>query len=355
MSQEPILSPGSVPRISYAPNNEDILLDRIFGDHVGTFMDVGASRPCRDNLTYFFYRRGWRGVNLEPVPRLHRAFQATRPGDMNLPLAAWDSNGEIPFFEVANAGGDGDGISTFSTRLAEHYRAGGAALIERRVAVRTIRSLVEELQIDPPDFLTINAEGSEEPVIRGIPLEHWRPGVFVVAANWPHTAMPSHQGWEPVLLEHGYSLAASNGVNRFYLRDDLRHQRSRLELPVSALDRFQRAEVVALEQQVRDLEQESIRWQSDADQWRDLCGELDHRHADDLDALRAAARLREELEARLAQAEQRCGFWERDSAALRGDLAATQRMLRPYRLIDQLGVVTIGYRLARRLKPNRAS
>ena len=40
---------------------------------------------------------------------------------------------------------------------------------------------------------------------------------------------------------------------------------------------------------------------------------------------------------------------------LRRDLAATQRTLRPYRLIDQLGVVTIGYRLARRLKPNRAS
>ena len=167
---------------------------------------------------------------------------------MNLPLAAWDSNGEIPFFEVATAGGDG--LATFSTRLAEQYRAAGAALVERRVAVRTIRSLVEELQIDPPDFLTINAEGSEEPVIRGISLEDWRPGVFVVAANWPHTAIPSHQGWEPVLLEHGYLLAASNGVNRFYLRDDLRYQRSRLELPVSVLDRFQRAEVVALEQQV---------------------------------------------------------------------------------------------------------
>src|SRR5271170_7763123 len=104
MSQEPILSPGSVPRISYAPNNEDILLDRIFGDHVGTFLDVGASHPCRDNLTYYFYRRGWRGVNLEPVPRLYRALQATRPGDMNLPLAAWDSNGEIPFYETASAG-----------------------------------------------------------------------------------------------------------------------------------------------------------------------------------------------------------------------------------------------------------
>jgi FkbM family methyltransferase len=355
MSQEPILSPGSVPRISYAPNNEDILLDRIFGDHVGTFLDVGASRPCRDNLTYFFYCRGWRGVNLEPVPRRHRAFQATRPGDMNLPLAAWDSNGAIPFFEIAAAGSDGDGLATFSTRLAEQHRAGGATLIEGWAAVRTIRSLVEELHIDPPDFITINAEGSEEPVIRGIPLEHWRPGVFVVAANWPHTAMPSHQGWEPVLLEHGYLLAACNGVNRFYLRDDLRHLRARLDLPVSALDRFQRAEVVTLEQQVRVLEQESLRWQSDADHWRELCGELDRRHADNLGMLRAEARLREELETRLAQAEQRCSFWERDSARLRRDLAATQRTLRPYRLIDQLGVVTIGYRLARRLKPNRAS
>ena len=353
MSQEPILSPRSVPRISYAPNHEDILLDRIFGEHVGTFMDVGAARSSHDSLTYFFYRRGWRGVNLAPVPHQHRELQVTRPGDMNLPLAAWDSNGEIPFFEIAGSGGDG--LSTFSIPLAEKYRAGGAALIERRVAVRTIRSLVEELRIDPPDFLTINAEGSEEPVIRGISLEHWRPGVFVVAANWPHTAIPSHQGWEPVLLEHGYLLAASNGVNRFYLRDDLRDKRSRLELPPSVLDRFQRAEVVALEQQVRELEQQSSRWQSDAAHWRDLCAELDRRHANDLGEQHEAARLRAELEARLTLAEQKCATWQRDSASLRRDLAATQRTLRPYRLIDQLGVVTIGYRWARRLKPNRAS
>ena len=179
---------------------------------------------------------------------------------MNLPLAAWDSNGEIPFFEIASAGGEDLAPPSRpgwpSSTVRGGARSSSAAWRSARFArwSRSYRST-------PPDFLTINAEGSEEPVIRGISLEHWRPGVFVVAANWPHTAMPSHQGWEPVLLEHGYLLAASNGVNRFYLRDDLRHLRSRLELPVSVLDRFQRAEVVALEQQVRDLEQESIRWQ----------------------------------------------------------------------------------------------
>jgi FkbM family methyltransferase len=328
MSQESLLSPGSVPRISYAPNHEDILLDRIFGDHVGTFMDVGASLPAVDNLTYFFYRRGWRGVNLEPIPRLLAQLQAARPGDLNLPLAAWDSNGEIPFFEVATP--DSEGLSTLSSRIAEEYRSRGLAINERQVPVRTIRSLVEELEIDPPDFLAIDAEGTEEQVIRGIPLETWRPGVIVVEATWPQTTLASHHAWEPILLAHGYLFATFNGVNRFYLRDDLRDVRERLELPVSVRDRFQRSEVVALEERVRDLEQQSVRWRID----------LAQQH-------RAMAE-------RLAQAEQGLDRGQLQCEALRQELIATQRTLRPYRLLDQLGVVSIGYRLARRLKPNRA-
>src|SRR5258708_6483868 len=218
MSQEPLLSPGSVPRISYAPNQEDILLDRIFGDHVGTYMVVGSSGPTFDSLTYFFYRRGWRGVNLAPSPRLHPRLQAAPPRDPNPPLAAWDSNGEVPLFEVATA--IPDVLATFSAKLAEEYRARGAAIDERRVPVRTIRSLVEELAIDPPDFLAIDAEGTEEAVIRGMPLEAWRPRVIVVESTRPPTAPCSSHAWEPILLSHGYLFASFNGVNRFYLRAD---------------------------------------------------------------------------------------------------------------------------------------
>jgi FkbM family methyltransferase len=328
MSQESLLCPGSVPRISYAPNHEDILLDRIFGDHVGTFMDVGPVLPTVDNLTYFFYRRGWRGVNLEPIPRLLAMFQAARPGDLNLPVAAWDSNGAIPFFEVATA--DSECLSTLSPRIAEDYRSRGLAIGERQVPVRTIRSLVEELGIDPPDFLAIKTEGTEEQVIRGIPLESWRPRVLVVEASCQRTSRASHHEWEPILLAHGYLFATFNGVNRFYLRDDLRDVRERLELPVSVRDQFHRSEVVALEHRVRDLEQQSQRWRSDLAQQR-------------------------ALEERLALAEQARDRGQLQCEALRRELIATQRNLRPYRLLDQLGVVSIGYRLARRLKPNRAS
>jgi FkbM family methyltransferase len=335
MFQASILSPGSVPRISYAPNHEDILLDRLFGDHVGTFLDVGPRNPITGNLTYFFYVRGWRGVNLEPVPDRHLQFQAVRPGDLNLPLAAWDSNGEIPLYEVSL--GAGESRSTFSAALAEQYRGQGLTAIERRVPVRTIRSLVEDLRIDPPDFLVIGVARSGEPVIRGIALEQWRPALIVVSSTGPGTVLPVPHGWEPILLAQGYRFATFNGVNRFYLRDDLLDRRERLEVPVSGRDRFQRAEVVALQQQVRALEQESARWRTDAAHWR------------------GQAEPRAEWERRLAEAEHQRDHWQRACEGLRRELAATQRALRPYRLIDQLGVVTLGYRLARRFKPNRAS
>ena len=310
------------------------MLDRVFGDHVGTYLNVGSSQLSLPHLTEFFYRRGWRGVNLAPTPRLYSRLQAVRPGDLNLPLAAWDANGEIPVFEVEgeDATANPDGLSTFSAKVAERHRAEGHAIRERRVPVRTIRSLVEELAIDPPDILAIDAEGAEEPALRGIPFESWRPRIFVV-----ESPSASQHGWEALLREHGYFFATFNGVNRFYLRDDLRDLLPRLVLPVSKLDRFRSAELVALEARVRDLEAQSGRWRIDEAHRHDRGEPVDRRHA--------------ELEERLALAEQGRERWQRACEALSHELIATQRSLRPYRLLDRFGVVAIGYRWARRLKP----
>src|SRR5262245_11749665 len=94
--EKPVIkeNPRWVPRISYAQNQEDILLDRLFKDQPrGTFVDVGANHPVLDNNTYFFYVRGWRGYNLEPIRRLHALFLEQRPEDTNLAVAASDAEG----------------------------------------------------------------------------------------------------------------------------------------------------------------------------------------------------------------------------------------------------------------------
>ena len=76
---------------SYAQNCEDVLLWRVLkGVHRGVYVDVGASHPVVDSVTFAFYERGWRGINIEPVAADHALLQLYRPGDINLQLAAGD-------------------------------------------------------------------------------------------------------------------------------------------------------------------------------------------------------------------------------------------------------------------------
>jgi hypothetical protein len=65
---------------SYSQEGEDMILRRIFeGQEKGFYVDVGAHHPRRFSNTYYFYKLGWAGVNLEPNPDALIAFKADRP------------------------------------------------------------------------------------------------------------------------------------------------------------------------------------------------------------------------------------------------------------------------------------
>ena len=75
--------------ISYAPNLEDVVLWRALGDvERGTYVEVGASDTVVDSSTWAFYRRGWRGALLEPVPWRADARREQRPDDITIAAAA---------------------------------------------------------------------------------------------------------------------------------------------------------------------------------------------------------------------------------------------------------------------------
>ncbi|HWE35895.1 MAG TPA: FkbM family methyltransferase [Isosphaeraceae bacterium] len=402
------LKPVQVPeareiaRVSYAQNMEDILLDRVFRGRTGTYMDIGANHPFLESNTYFFYLRGWRGVNVEPIPAQHALFDEHRPGDLNLNVAASDADGELTFFEIADADGL-TGHSTFSAEVAGRHRALGFAVAEYPVPVRTVAALVAEHAIEPPDFLSIDVECHEEAVLRGIPWDSWRPGVLVVESLLPLSHAASHAAWEPDVLGHGYRFAATNGVNRFFLRDDLADRLDRLATPVNVLDHFEAARVVDLRRQVDQLgcdvqylkqEYEKLstdrEWdranferiragwdwgRSQAEEakaaWARQCDEFerhranferaleDHRRERSYFEAQQAAhhQARSELAARVAgleaaldEARRHCIEVDLERAHNARVLAETQTELRPYRLLDRLGVVRAGYAAARRVR-----
>jgi uncharacterized membrane protein len=59
--------------LSYAQNLEDYHLSLAFaGQTTGTYIDVGAGHPIADNVSFWFYERGWQGIVVEPQPETLR-------------------------------------------------------------------------------------------------------------------------------------------------------------------------------------------------------------------------------------------------------------------------------------------
>src|ERR1700676_3422099 len=84
--------------LSYSHEGEDMVLRRIFHTQTsGFYVDVGAHHPYRFSNTCYFYRRGWRGINIDPNPDAIMAFRRDRPSDVNVCVGVSDIAGVLSF------------------------------------------------------------------------------------------------------------------------------------------------------------------------------------------------------------------------------------------------------------------
>lgn len=214
--------------ISYAQNGEDVLLRRVFPDsYQGFYVDVGANDPIYHSVTKHFYERGWRGVNIEPLPAMYARLVADRPRDVTLHAGLADIEGTLTFHESESV----HGWSTFNAKMASDYRERGHVLIERTVPVTTLAKVCETYAPEVVDFLKIDVEGFEPAVLRGGDWTRHRPRVVLIENAWP-------ESWEHLILEANYLFAACDGINRYYVRDEEPGLLEHFRYPVNVADDY---------------------------------------------------------------------------------------------------------------------
>lgn len=227
--------------ISYAQNAEDVVLARLFTATTGRYVDVGAAEPVADSVTWHFYQRGWRGINVEPIPAFVEQLRSERPEDVNLPVVLGAVGGTATLHLVENR----PGWSTMDDSLGETYRGDdGLRVREVQVAQRTLADVLDEYP-GPVDFLKIDVEGAEQAVIEGANWTRHRPRVVVVEATRPGVPEPAHEEWEPLLLAAGYRCALFDGLNRFYAQSSDGEALACLAAPANVFDEFERADAAA--------------------------------------------------------------------------------------------------------------
>ena len=195
--------------LSYAQNGEDVILNRLFPEEEGLYIDVGANDPVSSSVTKHFYDQGWTGINIEPEPAAFARMTAGRPLDLNLNVGISDRPGVMTFYDITDA----NGWSTFSPEQAANLEEKGYEIVERSIPVTTLARVCEEHVRGTIDFLKIDAESHETAVMAGADWSRWRPRVVLIEDN-------GRVHWEPGLLASGYHFALFDGINRFYLRDE---------------------------------------------------------------------------------------------------------------------------------------
>jgi len=161
---------------SYSQEGEDMILRRLFETKaVGFYVDVGAHHPKRFSNTYFFYKRGWSGINIDAMPGSMAAFNQYRRRDINLEAGVGDRRGSLEYYMFNEPA-----LNSFSKDLSERrhgensqYRIATTAQVELRPLAEILdEHLAENKEID---FLSVDVEGFDLNVLRSNDWKKHRP------------------------------------------------------------------------------------------------------------------------------------------------------------------------------------
>ena len=220
--------------ISFAQNFEDVILERIFGDiENGCYVDVGACHPYYDSVTKHFYQKGWRGLNVEPVPELYKLLVEDREFDFNVNCAIGEQAETTTLFIT-----DSLANSTISGDIGQAYSEKNTVVKTLDVEVKTLDQVIADtIGSQHIHFLKVDVEGFEKQVLSSVNLAELKPDVLVIEATLPNSQTPSYQVWEHLILDH-YQFFYFDGVNRFYHHKAFQLDVAKVSLPPNVFDRF---------------------------------------------------------------------------------------------------------------------
>ncbi len=220
-------------KLSYAQRLEDYHLELVFADVAdGLYVDVGGGHPVADNVSFWFYLKGWRGLVVEPQRQLADLYAHVRPRDVVFRGLVGEREGEVDFHVV-------DRLHGFSTTVESNAKSAGAGYATLRMPMRRLADLTAEHGITRIDFLKVDVEGAEPEVLRGTDWKTCRPKVVIIEAVAPGSMAEAWHEWEPFVLAQGYAFAFFDGLNRFYVANEESGLASRFPSEPAPWDRVQ--------------------------------------------------------------------------------------------------------------------
>jgi FkbM family methyltransferase len=212
---------------SYSQCGEDLIIDYIFNGILKiprpSYMDIGANDPVKINNTYLLYRKGCRGICVEPDPELFIRLRKVRQGDTCLNLGIGTENkSEADYFIMSSKT-----LNTFSAAEAKNIENNshfGKQKIESiiKVPLLSMNDLCEKFFPRGINLISLDVEGHDLEILKSMDLKKYRPEVFCVESVKCEINDKLAKDTEMIdfLLQNGYLVYADTFINTIFIDKD---------------------------------------------------------------------------------------------------------------------------------------
>ena len=186
---------------------DKILNDMIFKHKKdGFYVDIGAHDGVTGSNSYFFDKvLDWKGICVEPNPNVFPDLLKNRPNSTCLNCCISDRDGLDYFTKI-------DGYAEMLSGLYSTYPEEHKARIEKEVKVmggnvkkipictNSFNTIMDFLNVSHIDLLSVDTEGSEYHILKGIDFTRYNIDVICVENNYPQYFSNIHN----LLINNGF-------------------------------------------------------------------------------------------------------------------------------------------------------
>ena len=175
-----------------ALNSLDVKLEKYLNYNNGFFIEVGANDGFAQSNTYYFEKlRGWQGILVEAIPELFEKCCKLRKKSrvFNCALVSSDFTDTHVKMKYAKLMSLVEGAMSDAEKETGHIENGlRCQKIDKSYTIdipaRTLISILDECKVKEIDLFSLDVEGYELNVLKGLDFERYRPKYMCIEARF---------------------------------------------------------------------------------------------------------------------------------------------------------------------------
>lgn len=203
---------------SFSQDGEDMVLKAFYEGkkgYTGFFVDIGAYDPIQYSNTYYFYKKGWRGINIDANPDALQKFKSKRNRDININSGVSSEKSTLTYFMFNEPA-----LNTFSETIAKekdglvHYKI----IATKQIPCNTLEDILDQhlpTNVKKIDFFSIDVEGFDLAVLQSNNWDKYSADYILVENEFDPSDIESNT-IHRFLIEKNYQFAGKTQRTSIY-------------------------------------------------------------------------------------------------------------------------------------------